>query len=496
MSHVVGSISRYTLMTGHKLVGWLYGYAGYIGGIYGFSLSIFMRAELGSPGLGVTRKVKETFLYNSFITGHGLSMLFLFVMPIAIGGYGNYLLPMMIGSSELIMPRLNGTSFWMLGGAVVTLLLCAVLMERPACCGWTLYPPLSTRDADSGSVATDLSLFSVHLLGLSSGLGAMNFLATLKHCRHSGLTILATSMLPLGIGVTSILLVGALPVLGVGVTGLLLDRNVSTCMYDGVLGGDPVLYQHLFWFFGHPEVYIIILPIFGVVSSVICALTHRDLFGKEGMVFCMASIGIVGFCVWAHHMFTAGLDVDSRAYFSAATGIVAIPTSVKVFSYLASLAGGRMARGSSAVMAVFSFLSCFTVGGFTGLILSSASLDVMLHDTYFVVGHFHTVLSLGAVFGILVGHYSFLSMWTAVSVSEGEGIYQVVALLLGAILIFGPMHSLGLMGMSRRVPEYCDVFWEYMHVGTTGTLELLLSVSILTRCSYMALTTPVHAGLR
>jgi cytochrome c oxidase subunit 1 len=489
------TLTRYLDTTGHKLVGWMYGYAGYVGGVYGFSCSVWMRIELGSPGLGVIRKQKEAFMYNSWITGHGLSMLFLFVMPIAIGAYGNYLLPMMIGSSELVMPRLNGASIYLLGSSVVTLLLCAVSCDRPACSGWTLYPPLSTRDADSLSVATDLSLLSVHLLGLSSALGAINFLATLRHMKHSGLTTLGCGMLPIAIGVTSILLVGALPVLGVAVTGLLMDRNYSGCIYDGSVGGDPVLYQHLFWFFGHPEVYVIIVPVFGIVSTTLGAICHGEVFGREGMTYCMVSIGIVGFCVWAHHMFTAGLDLDTRAYFSAATAVVAIPTSVKVFSYTASLVTTKYGLASSTI-ALAAFLTCFTLGGLTGLMLSSVTLDTALHDTYFVVAHFHTVLSLGAVFGILVGNYASSYIWNATSVQEASGCIHVTWLLMGALLVFGPMHTQGLNGLCRRIPEYADVHYSNTLAATLGLLCLILSTIVQGRLAYTASVSVSHNTVR
>eukprot|EP00994_Dinema_validum_P005792 NODE_399_length_1744_cov_40447.451917_g54_i1.p1 GENE.NODE_399_length_1744_cov_40447.451917_g54_i1~~NODE_399_length_1744_cov_40447.451917_g54_i1.p1 ORF type:complete len:496 (-),score=-60.49 NODE_399_length_1744_cov_40447.451917_g54_i1:114-1601(-) len=486
-------LTRYLTTTGHKLVGVLYGYVGYIGGLYGFLLSMLMRLELHSLGLGSLRKVKSLYLYNGWITGHGLIMLFLFVMPVAIGGYGNYILPLLLGSSELVMPRLNGSSVWFLVAAVVIMSSAQVSFSRPACCGWTLYPPLSSRDADSASIATDLSLFTVHLLGLSSALGALNFLATFRYYRHKGLAMGSCSLFSWSIATTSLLLVGALPILGVGVTGILLDRNLCTTMFDGVLSGDPVLFQHFFWFFGHPEVYIIIIPIFGVVSVVLPSVTHRPIFGKEGMLYCMSSIGIVGFCVWAHHMFTVGLDLDTRAYFSAATGIVAIPTSVKVFSYLSSVIGSKMSMGNATVYGFWSFIICFTVGGFTGLVLSSATLDIVLHDTYFVVGHFHTVLSLGAVFGIYIGHYAFHHFWSGGTPYESIGIYQVWLTLVGTTLIFGPMHYAGVLGMARRVPEYADVFYPYMLQGSIGSIITLFSTSVLLRSIYSAGTSTPHS---
>ena len=468
-------------MVGHKLVGLLYGYTGYVGAAYGFFLSVLIRLELLAYGSGVVRGVKETWMYNGWISAHGVVMLFLFVMPMAIGGYGNYLLPLLIGSSEMVMPRINGVSYWLLAVAVVTALLCQVVFVRPVCSGWTLYPPLVTRDGDALCIATDLTLVCVHVLGLSSGLGAINYLATVRSGRHQGLAWIACNLYVWSLMVTAFLLVGSLPVLGVAITGLLLDRNYGACIHDDMLGGDPVLYQHLFWFFGHPEVYIVILPIFGLVSGVLYSLVHRDVFGREGLVYCMAAIGIVGFCVWAHHMVIVGLDLDSRAYFSAATSVVSIPTSVKVFSYLATLSGSRAALGSSAVWSFLAFLVCFTSGGFTGLVLSSAALDLILHDTYFVVAHFHTVLSLGAVFGLFVAHYGLTALLWGSAVWDGAAILQAWCLTWGVCLIFGPMHALGVVGMSRRVPEYADVYAPYIQTGSIGALYVLLSVLIALR---------------
>merc|ERR1712195_401715 len=339
----------------------------------------------------------------------------------------------------------------------------------------------STRDAENSGVSTDLGILTVHLLGASSGLGSLNYLSTSKHQRHLGLSLLSMSLFVWAIVITSILLVGALPILGVAVTGLLLDRNIATSIYDGISSGDPVLYQHIFWFFGHPEVYVIILPVFGLISLILSSITHKEVFGREGMIYCMSAIGVVGYFVWSHHMSTVGLDVDSRAYFSAATAVISIPTAVKVFSYLAT-------------WSFWAFLICFTTGGFSGLILSSASLDLILHDTYFVVAHFHTVLSLGAVFGLLVGHYYFQSVFLAISVMESWALYQVANLLTGAILVFFPMHLAGLAGMARRVPEYADFFMPCITVGTTGSFLLVFSVVILIRSMFMTWSNPVYGS--
>ena len=486
---------NYTEGVGHKRIGLAYGYLGYVGGLLGWVLSVLIRASLMSPGLGMVRKVKGVYLYNSWITAHGLVMLFLFVMPFGIGGFGNYMLPLLLGVSELSLPRMNGVSVWYLTVGVILLLVGQVCLGKPVCAGWTLYPPLLTRDVDGSGVSTDTSLFCVHLLGLSSGIGAVNMLSTIGVGRHAGLTWMGTSLYIWSLAVTSILLVLSLPVLAVAVTLAIMDRNVGTSFYDGSQGGDPVLYQHLFWFFGHPEVYIIILPIFGLVSTVCGQVQRREVFGKEGMVYCLCAIGVVGFAVWGHHMYTAGLDVDTRAYFSGATAIISIPTGVKVFSYIATLVGARGVKGSTRA-SVMSFLGCFTAGGFSGLMLSSGTLDEFLHDTYFVVGHFHTVLSLGAVFGILTGINASQSMWTGASKHEGENTYRTYQLLVGAVLVFLPMHAQGLSGGVRRVPEYADIYLPHQQMAAWGFWIIVVATLGTIRTWAANQTSTLHANLR
>lgn len=496
ISSFIKFTAKYMTTTSHKGIGILYLYSGWLGGFFGFFLSIWIRLEMNFQGLAIVRKVKELNFYNHVISVHGLVMLFAFIMPVAIGGYGNLLLPVMIGSAELTMPRLNGVSYWLYFMGAVTLVIAGFFFEKPLCAGWTLYPPLSTRDSESSSVSTDFGIFTLHLLGLSSGLGSFNFLSTAKHQRHVGLTLIGVNIYVWAIIITSLLLVGALPILGVGLTGLLLDRNFATSIYDGVLGGDPVLYQHLFWFFGHPEVYVIIIPIFGLVSNILTGICHKELFGREGMIYCIGAIGIVGFFVWAHHMMTVGLDIDSRAYFSAATAIISIPTAVKIFSYASTWTGSRAPRASSISWSFWSFLICFTLGGFSGLVLSSAVLDQIFHDTLFVVAHFHTVLSLGAVFGLLTSQYYFFSIYFGISNLEGNQIYQVALTLLGACLVFFPMHWLGLAGMSRRVPEFIDMYQPSYTIGFTGTILLIWAVIIIVRNLYISVTKPVFASYR
>lgn len=411
-------------------------------------------------------------------------------MPLAIGLFGNYLVPMLIGTSELSMPRMNGVSAWFLIIGVILFIISNGLMMKPISSGWTMYPPLSTRDADNANRNVDLSLLVVHILGLSSTLGSINFITTSKYYRHIGLILININIYLSSIFITSVLLIGALPVLGVAITGLVLDRNISTTIFDFM--GDPVLYQHLFWFFGHPEVYVILLPIFGLVSFIVTSINHKEIFGREGMIYCIISIGVVGYFVWAHHMFTVGLDIDTRSYFSIATAIISIPTSVKIFSYMNTWTSGRGFKGSNSSWSFFSFLICFTFGGFTGLLLSSANLDILLHDTYFVVGHFHTVLSLASVFGLLVAHYFFLPLFFASTIFESLSFYHTLSLLFGAFLVFYPMHLAGLAGMARRVPEYADIFLPFTTLGFHGTFLLLLSTWVFTHSSFLFFSSCTH----
>nr|AAB03570.1 cytochrome oxidase subunit I [Euglena gracilis]ALQ28774.1 cytochrome c oxidase subunit 1 [Euglena gracilis var. bacillaris]CAA69263.1 cytochrome-c oxidase [Euglena gracilis] len=492
INNIMHMINKYTLTTSHKIIGILYGYMGYIAGILGYIISMLIRMELNTQGLAIVRKVKEVTIYNNWITIHGLIMLFVFIMPVGIGFYGNYLIPMLIGTSELSMPRMNGISFWMLIVGVVIFVISNVLMSKPISSGWTLYPPLSTRDADNIGVNIDLSLLVVHVLGISSTIGSVNYITTNKYNRHVGLTFMNINIYNFSIIVTSILLIGSLPILGVAITGLLLDRNINSTIYDVI--GDPVLYQHLFWFFGHPEVYVIILPVFGLTSLILTSIIHKDIFGREGMMYCIISIGVVGYFVWAHHMFTVGLDIDSRSYFSIATSIISIPTSVKMFSYINTWASGRGFRGNNSSWSFFSFLICFCFGGFTGLLLSSGSLDIMLHDTYFVVGHFHTVLSLAATFGLLIAHYFFLPIIFSYSIFESFSFYHTFLLLVGALLVFYPMHLAGLSGMARRVPEYADIFIPFMTVGFHGTFLLIFSTLTFIRSYFQFLSHINHSN--
>lgn len=483
LNNYINFFKHLILTTNHKLIGILYGYIGYNAGILGFIVSILIRIEISTTGLGLIRKIKEIIIYNNWITIHGLIMLFVFIMPIGIGLYGNYLIPILIGTSELSMPKINGIGYYLLIISVLLFIYSNILINKSISCGWTLYPPLSTRDIDNIYINIDINLLIIHILGISSTIGSINFITTNKYNRHFGLIILHINIYNYSIIITSILLIGALPVLGIAIIGLLLDRNYNTNIYDII--GDPILYQHLFWYFGHPEVYVIILPIFGLISLILTSIIHNNIFGREGMIYCIISIGLIGYFVWAHHMFIVGLDLDTRSYFSIATSIISIPTSIKIFSYINTWSSSIGFIGSNMSYSFFSFLLCFCFGGFTGLLLSSTHLDINLHDTYFVVAHFHTVLSLASSFGLFTALIFSFVIFFSININESYFFFILFNLLIGAIFIFYPMHLAGIVGMARRIPEFADFFLPFIIISTHGVFILIFFLLFFIRGSFL-----------
>ncbi len=463
--HGPTGLMRWITTTNHKDIGTMYLIFSFVMFLAGGVMALTIRAELFQPGLQV---VAPEF-FNQLTTLHGLVMVFGAIMP-AFVGFANWQIPLMIGASDMAFARMNNWSFWLLPPAALLLIGSFFVPGGATAAGWTLYPPLSIQMG----MGMDMAIFAVHIMGISSIMGAINIVVTVLNMRAPGMSMMKLPLFAWTWLITAYLLIAVMPVLAGAVTMLLTDRHFGTSFFSAVGGGDPVLYQHIFWFFGHPEVYIMILPAFGIVSAIIPTFARKPLFGYASMVYATASIAILSFMVWAHHMFTTGMPTTGQLYFMYVTMLIAVPTGVKVFNWIATMWRGSMTFETPMLWSV-GFIFVFTMGGFTGLICAIAPVDIQIHDTYYIVAHFHYVLVAGSLFALFAGAYYWLPKWTGRMPDERIGKVHFWASLIFFNITFFPMHFLGLAGMPRRVPDYALQFADFNMMASVGAFGFGLS---------------------